>query len=265
MLFFALSAIAQKKEKIKGNKEVVEVFNNLEAFNEIIISDGLEVSLMQTNSNGFGLKTDSNLVDVLKFEVVDSVLNIYQSKRITSSKKLEISVTFDKIEKLTLRQGSKIEGQNKFLLDTFMLDVFDKSDFDLDINSTKMTMNINNSSKGKIQLKSYESVITLNDNAYLKGSISIEDLKMVINKKADINIEGNADQLNLITTGSTDIKAKDLKVTNASLNASNSSDIYLYVSKELNIYAKGKSYIYVYGTPHITVEGLNDKSQIIKK
>ena len=71
--------------------------------------------------------------------------------------------------------------------------------------------------------------------------------------------------MNLITTGSTDIKAKNLKTTNASLQASNSSDIYLYVSKELGIYAKGKSNIYVYGTPHITVDGLNDKSQIIKK
>lgn len=265
LTLFMLPVMAQKKEKIKGNKETVDVFENLEAFSEIEINDGFDVLLMQTSSNSYSLKTDSNLVDVIKFEVIDSVLKIYQTKRITSSKKLEISVTFDKIKKLTLRQGSKIEGQNKFLLDTLMLNVFDGSDFELDVNSKKTVININNNSKGKLQLKSYESIITLNDNAYLKGSLSIEDLKMIINKKADINIEGNADQLNLITTGSTDIKAKDLKVTNASLNASNSSDIYLYVSKELNIYAKGKSYIYVYGTPHITVEGLNDKSQIIKK
>ena len=63
MFLFMIPVMAQKKEKIKGNKDVVEVFNNLEAFNEIIISDGLGISLMQTSSNSVALKTDSNLVD----------------------------------------------------------------------------------------------------------------------------------------------------------------------------------------------------------
>ena len=126
-------------------------------------------------------------------------------------------------------------------------------------------MNLNGNTKGKLQMRSDEATMVLNDNAYLKGKLSVGNLALTVNKRADMKIEGDAEYLSLITTGSTDIKAKDLKVTNANLNASNTSDIYVYVSKELNIYAKGKSFIYVYGTPHIKVEGLNDKSQIIKK
>ena len=256
---------AQKKAKIKGSKVVVDVFENLDAFNEIEINDGLEVSLMQTNANGYSLKIDSNLVDVVKFKVMDSVLKIYQTHRITSSKKLELAVTFQNLNKMTLRNGAKIEGQNKFILDSLAMTVSDNSNFELDVETQVTNIIINGSSKGKIQLKSNEAKITLNDNAFLRGSLSIEDLNLTLNERSDINVEGDVINMNLITTGSTDIKAKNLKTTNASLQASNSSDIYLYVSKELGIYAKGKSNIYVYGTPHITVDGLNDKSQIIKK
>ncbi|WP_405575421.1 GIN domain-containing protein [Winogradskyella sp. Asnod2-B02-A] len=260
-----LPIAAQKKAKIKGSKIVVDVFENLEAFNEIEINDGLEVSLMQTNANGYSLKIDSNLVDVVKFKVMDSVLKIYQTHRITSSKKLELAVTFQNLNKMTLRNGAKIEGQNKFILDSLAMTVSDNSDFELDVETQVTNIIINGSSKGKIQLKSENSKITLNDNAFLRGSFSMNNLDLTLNARSDINIEGDVINMNLITTGSTDIKAKNLKTTNASLQASNSSDIYLYVSKELGIYAKGKSNIYVYGTPHITVDGLNDKSQIIKK
>jgi Putative auto-transporter adhesin, head GIN domain len=260
-----LPVAAQKKAKIKGSKVVVDVFENLDAFNEIEINDGLEVSLMQTNANGYSLKIDSNLVDVVKFKVMDSVLKIYQTHRITSSKKLELAVTFQNLNKMTLRNGAKIEGQNKFILDSLAMTVSDNSNFELDLETQVTNIIINGSSKGKIQLKSNEAKITLNDNAFLRGSLSIEDLNLTLNERSDINVEGDVINMNLITTGSTDIKAKNLKTTNASLQASNSSDIYLYVSKELGIYAKGKSNIYVYGTPHITVDGLNDKSQIIKK
>ena len=265
LMILSLTITAQKKPKIKGNKDVVEVFKNLDAFNQIEISDGLNVSLMQTTAEGYRLKADSNLIDVFKVEVVDSILKIYTTFKITSSKKQEIAITFKNLEKITLRNDAKVEGLNKFNLSEFMLDSYDGSDFELDVNSQKSIMNLNGRTNGKLQIKCDDAMMNLNDNSYLKGNLSIANLNLTLNKRADMKIEGDAENLNLITTGASDIKAKDLKVTYANLNASNTSDIYVYVTKEINIYAKGKSFIYIYGSPEIKVEGLNDKSQIIKK
>lgn len=264
-ILLSLNVTAQKKSKIKGNKDVIEVFENLEPFNEIEINDGLEVTLMQTEADGYRLMTDSNLTEIVRLEVVDSILKIYSTHKITSRKKLEIGITFRQLEKITLRNDAKIEGMNKFELTDLVLNSYEGSNFELDVNSKRLTMNLNGSTQGKIQITSENTTMILNDNAYLKSVMSIDSLNMTVNKRADMKIEGHANDMKLVTTGSTDIKAKELKVTNAHLIASNSSDIYVYVSKELNIYAKGKSYIYVYGTPHIKVDGLNDKSQIIKK
>ncbi|MBP0902323.1 GIN domain-containing protein [Mariniflexile gromovii] len=264
-VLLSLNGFAQKKQKIKGNKEVIEVYDNLNAFNEIEIADNLEVNIMQTTTEGYRLKTDSNLINTIKFEVVDSVLRIYTSSKITSSKSLEIYLTCKELNKITLKNDAELNGQNNLNANDLMVVCLDDSKFDLDVNSNKFALQLNSSSKGKLKLKSVETNMALNDNSYLKASLSIDDFDLNMSKKSDMDIQGNCNNLNLITSGSVDVKAKNMLVTNANINASNSSDIYVYASKYLSLYAKGKSYVYVYGNPEINVEGLNDKSQIIKK
>ncbi|MDO7173586.1 GIN domain-containing protein [Mariniflexile sp. AS56] len=264
-VLLSITSYAQKKQKIKGNREVIEVYNDLTAFNEVEIADDLEVNIMQTLSTGYRLKADSNLISTIKFEVVDSVLKIYTSSKITSSKSLEIYLTCRELNKITLKNDAELIGQNNINGTDLTLVCLDDSEFELDVNSSVFNLQLNSASKGKLNLKSVATNMSLNDNSYLKASLSIDDLDLTMSKKADMDIEGNCDNLNLITSGSTDVKAKKLLVTNAKINASNTSDIYVYASKYLSLYAKGRSYVYVYGNPEINVEGLNDKSQIIKK
>lgn len=265
LVLFSLTITAQKKEKIKGNKEVLEVYKNLESYSQLEITDGLKVFLMQTSAEGYRLKTDSNLVDVVIFEVIEGKLKISANKNITFSKKLEIYLTFSSLNKITLGQNSKVLGQNNLKLENIELLSFDESYFDLDIQSNDLMLQMNGNAKGELKLSNKNATMTLNDNANLKGSISTTNFNLTLNKRADMSIKGRSDNLNLITTGSSDIDAKKLKTTNAIVNASGSSKIRVNASKDLKISAKGKSDIYVYGDPEIKVEGLIDKSQIIKK
>ncbi|PQJ77264.1 head GIN domain-containing protein [Polaribacter glomeratus] len=265
LLLLSVTITAQKKQKIKGNKDVVEVYKDLDSYTELEVTDGLEVSLMQTNSEGYRLKTDSNLAEVIRFEVFNGKLKISTTSNIVSSKKLEIYVTFLSLNKVTIGQNAKIKGQNNLKLEDVELISLDGSDFDLDIKSNNLRLQMNGNAKGDLKLNSKETTMTLNDNANLKGSISTDNFNLALNKRSDMSIKGSSDNLNLVTTGSSDIDARKLKTTSAVINASDSSKIRVNASKDLNIYAKGKSDIYVYGNPEIKVEGLNDKSQIIKK
>ena len=264
-ILFSLKLSAQKKEKIKGNREVTETFKNLDNFSQIEISDDLEVFMTQSYSNGYRLKTDANLINVIKIEVVDSVLKVYTTSKIKSSKKLEIYLTFQEINKITLRKRSKLTGQNYMRLPNMQLSCYDNAEFELDIESSELRLEMNNGTNGKIKLKSSNTNITLNDNAFLKGTLTSETLDLSIYKRADMNVKGSCDNFNLVTTGSSDVKAKKLHATNVNINASNTSDIFVHATKQLNVFAKGRSYVYVYGNPEIKVDGLNDKSQIIKK
>ncbi|WP_417213161.1 head GIN domain-containing protein [Bizionia sp.] len=261
----AMTTSAQKKQKIKGDKNVVDIYKNLDPFSQIEVTDGLEVFIMQTSSNGYYVKTDANLVDIIKLDVIDGVLKIYTTHKIVSSKKMEIYVTFQDLERIHINQNAQVEGQNKFELLDFTLNCMENATFDLDINTTDFFVQMDDSSRGELQIKSTNAKAILNDKARLEGIISIDNMELTINKSAYAKLEGNVENLNLMASGSADLKGKDLKVTEAELNISNSSEVYLYVSKHLSIYARGKSILHIFGSPEISVKGLSDKSQILKK
>lgn len=263
LISFSMSA--QKKQKVKGNKEVVEIYENIEPFNKIEIMDGLEVALMQTTAEGYRLKADSNLLNVIKLNVVDSILRVYTTHKIVSSKTIEIDVTFLQLDKIVIHEDSKLLGKNHFNFNDMTISTMEDSSFELDIKTSLLLLQMNGKAKGKLNLNSETVSLKLNDKSNLKGAISAIQLDAVLSKNSDMIIEGDSDNVNLEIAGSSEANAKNLKATHATVNASNNSDIYIYASKNLSLYAKDKSNIYVYGNPEIKVEGLNDKSQIIKK
>ena len=265
LLLTSLMVFSQKKPKIDGNKVVTDVFKTLEDFHAIEIADNLEVNITQTTNNGYHLQTDENLVDVIKFDILNGVLKIYSTYNIKKSKELTIDLTFVDLDAITLTGNASVNSKNRLTFTDLMFTATDNSSYELDMQVETSTFNLGESSKGDIQFKGDSAIMILNDNAFLKGDIVVDQLDLTVNDRADMAITGDATDMKLTATGSSDIKAKKLRATYVDLNASNSSDIYVNAAKELKIYTKGKSYVYVYGNPEIKVDGLNGKSKIIKK
>lgn len=264
-LIIFTSCSAQKLTKIKGNREVTDIYKNLDEFDGIEVHGDIEVTLKRGEYNGYHLKTDENLVAVINIEVVKGVLQIKPTHRIQSSKKLELDITYTTLDEITLRDNVTLKSLNKIDLNELTFAAFDDSEYDLDINVVNGVFILNNNSKGDLKLKGGTQKMIFNENAYLKGDFTILELELEINKRADVNLKGDVVNLKLTATGTSDVKAEDLESESADIIASGKADIYVYASKTLRLYAQGKSFIYVYGNPDIQVEGLNDKSQIIKK
>ena len=64
---------AQRKPKIKGNKEVTTVREELPPFTAIELTDDLEIYLEKASSPGYTIIADDNLIDIFKFDVRDSL------------------------------------------------------------------------------------------------------------------------------------------------------------------------------------------------
>lgn len=259
------SCAAQKTPKIKGNREVTDIYKTLENFNGIDISGDVEVTLKRGEANGYHLKIDENLVGVLDINIVDGILKIAPSQIIQSSKKMELDITYTSLDQITLHDNVQLESLNKIDLDALVFTAFDSADYDLDLDITDGVFILNNNSKGDLKLKGGTQKMIFNENAYLKGDLYVDALEIEINKRADVRLSGDVADMKLTATGTSDVRAEDLKSEFANIIASGKADLYVYASKELQLYAQGKSFIYVYGNPNIKVEGLNDKSQIIKK
>ncbi len=266
LLSFSVFTFAQKKPKIKGNRIVTEITKDvLESFNIIEIDDALKVELNQSNENTYFLKTDENLIDIIQFNVKDSILKIYTTNKIVKSKKLKIVLNVKDLEYLILKNNALIKTKGKLSSDKLNISAYNSSYFDLDIKADDVNLSLYNNAGGKIKTKSKNTTIIMNDRTNLKGYIISNKTNVTLTKYAELKLDGDSDNAIFNTEDSSRLDAKKMKISSVSLNSSNKTDVYVYASKNLELYAKGKSKVYVYGNANMDVKGLADKSKIIKK
>lgn len=266
IIFFTLSITAQKKQKIKGNKEVSLLLNEIPySFNAVEINDNLEINLIQGSSSGYSLNADSNLHAVIQFVVIDSILKVFTTDQIVSSKKLEIDLTVKDLEHLIVKNDSKVKGEGRITSEKFYLSGYNGARIDLDISADDVTVTLQRDAGGKIKVKSENTTIIMNDRTDLKADVVADKVRVTLNNTADLDLSGDADYAAFNLKKSANLNARKMKVSSADLYTSNSSDVYVNATKNLEVYAQGKSNIYVYGNPEIQIKGLTDKSKIIKK
>jgi len=266
MALMSISMVSQKKTKIKGNKEVTQVLVEIpQEFNALEIDDALEVILIPGSKNAYSLNIDSNLVDILHFTVTDSILKVYTSNEITSSKKLEISLTVTELEHLILKNDAHVKGEGQFTSDRFYLSGYNSSRVEMDLQADDVTITMHRNAGGKIKVNSENTTIVMNDRTDLKAYVVADKVRVTLNNTANLDMDGDSDYAAFNLKKSANLNARKMKVSAADLYTSNNSDVYVYATKNLEVYAQGKSNVYVYGNPKVEVKGLTDKSKIIKK
>lgn len=260
------SCAAQKKPRIKGDKNVLEINNIIkEGFNKIVIDDGLEVKFIPSQTSFYRLETDANIAKGMNFKVVDSVLQIYSENRIVSSKKLNIEVSAGNIEAITLKNDASIESKRVLESRKMILTASGSSKFDLDIDSKSVGIVLSENAGGRLKIKSDSTYINMGDRTDLKGDLTAKKLSVSLVNNAELKLDGTSDFASFNVSAGSSLKLDELRVDSASLNASGKTDVYINIAKELDVYAKDKSTIYIYGEPKMNVLGLTDDAKIEKK
>ncbi len=262
----SLSLIAQKKQKIEGNKEVTQLIKEIpQNFNALEINDDLEINISQGSSNGYRLNADSNLHTVVQFIVTDSILKVFTTEKITSSRKLEIDITVKQLEHLIIKHDSKVKGEGQLSADKFYLSGYSGARFELDVNADDVTVVLHRNAGGKLNIDSENITIVMSDRTDMKASVIGDKVRVTLNNTADLDLVGDASYAAFNLKKSANLNARKMRVSTVDLYTSNTSDVYVNATKNLEVYAQGKSNVYVYGNPNVIIKGLTDKSKIIKK
>ena len=257
---------AQKKPKIKGNKDVTQVIGDIpEDFNALEIDDGLKVNISQGVENSYSLNIDSNLAQVIQFFVVDSILKVYTTNKIVSSKKLEITLSVKGLEHLILKNDAEVIGEGPFNSERFYVSGYNSSRMDLDIRAEDVTITLHRNAGGKISVTSENTTIVMSDRTDLKAYAVCDNIRVTVNNSADLDLDGDAEYAAFNLKESSTLNARKMRVSSVDLYTSNKSDVYVNATKTLEVYAKGSSNVYVYGNPKLEIKGFTDKSKIIKR
>ena len=268
LLGFPYNIQGQKKDKIKGNKEVISISKEIkEPFEKIEISDDITVELQRGFKNSYVLTTDQNLIEEVAVDVENEVLKIYTKSKITKSKKLNLIITLKSINSLIVNDNSFVKNSKNLEIDylSIVLNNSSKIDLDLDI-AEKIEIYLNDNAGGKLILNAEQILINMKNRSDLKAKLKkCKNLEISLENSAGIKLDGDVDKSLYNVKGSSNLDAKKLRTRSAFLHSKNRSDIFVNASKSIVIEAEGRSKIFVYGNPDIDLKGLTDKSRIIKK
>ena len=263
-----VSLNAQKKEKIKGNKEVLIKKFLIPSFSEIEIGEKFEIALEKsTDTTRIVIETDDNLFDVIHYSVEDDVLKFYTSMDIVKKKRLRITVFVpEKFHKIRLIEKGKVYTNEELSLENLQIESIEKGKAELFLN-IKNDLEIEASGKSDLELEvvtNYTSV-HLTGNASVKGKINTKDVGVAIDDHSVFEMEGNANRLNINTQAKSEYKSPKLQVEEVVLSATGKSKVEINVSGNIEMKLSGNSEIYLYGTPKINLKTFNDNAILYKK
>ncbi len=262
----SMASFSQKKEKIKGDKNVITVNKGFEnGFSAIEIADNLKVKLTNSLINGYTLTADSNLHDDIMFTVSAGILKIYTTSNIVSSKKLDITLSLNNLDYIYLKDDAEIKSEKTFDSNAITIDAQNSSKFDLELKSNQVSIKMNSGAKGKLKLRADELIIAMSDKAYLEADINVNANSTSLANNAKLKLDGNCDKASFSTIDSSELDAKRMKVSSAEVTATKGSEVHIDARKNLSIDARDKSKVFVYSEPKIDIKKFADKAEIIKK
>ncbi|OMP32800.1 GIN domain-containing protein [Mangrovimonas sp. DI 80] len=263
---FILTASGQSDDKIKGDRNVTIKQTYIDAFNKIIVAEDFSVEIIYNSKPSVEIETDDNLHEIILFEVKDSTLVFSSSKKITSSKKMHITVNYSHdLKYIEVKDDGEVRSLTSLELKNTSLKTSGSARAYLNINATNFEFSSHDKSKVKLNVSADSSKIILNDNSKTEALINSKYVKLDMYQRADANIEGASKSCLIRTDNSSSFEGKEFTVKTCNLVSDLSSYVAIGVEENVTIDAAGNSEIYLYHEPQITINKFTGTAKLQKK
>ena len=263
-LTLPMVVFSQRRPKIKGNRTVTSVRQELPVFSKIELRDNLEVRLKKSRSTGVEIIADDNLVDVLKFEVKDSTLVISSFYDIIAKKKLEITVDVMELKSILMTDG-KLLSDDLIASDNLYLGVYGRSELDIDVIGFSTQIEIENNGKVDLNLDIDSLDIIMKHKSDARIYTGSVNTAVTLLDTASLTLEGSGEYADLNLSGNSKIKADKMEAAEVNLQITSSGFARVNAFRSFVLNATGSSKTFLYGNPKITIETFLDTSQLLKK
>ena len=235
MLLFGCILYSQRTPKIKGNRNVIEVREALPPFNAIQLDSDLDINLQAASIGEYIIEADDNLIDILKFRVENETLVISSYYRVTSKKKLNITVNFSELYRIVANEGN-IVVKNRFSTAFLEVNTTGSGRVEIDVDADAMEITMNDNSKGNFKVDSDTLNIRLAEKSDLRLFGVMENTVLYMQRNAKADLEGFTNDFKLHLLDGSDLKAKRLEANTveATLEGSSSAEVLSTATVDLN-------------------------------
>lgn len=270
MLFILVANVtvsfAQKKDKIRGNKNVKFIQTPVENYHTLEIGEDMEIALVQGQMPMVEIETDENLHEVINFVSANGRLSVQTTRRITSSKMLKIRVYHTgSLVDLIVKEDAKVSSLGNTDLQKLHITASNSAELYLTLRAEDFKLTASQKSEAELNLTSGKSAFVLSDDAKVKALINARECTIDLYQDAEADIEGDVKQLSLRADNTTNFEGEKFTAVNASLIAEGRSECYINTSENLSVEASDGAKIYIHNTPKITLEKFQGNAILYKK
>ncbi|AUC80915.1 GIN domain-containing protein [Lacinutrix sp. Bg11-31] len=264
--FITLSGFSQSTEKIKGNRNVTTQTTEIDQFNRLVIGDNFKINIKQGKTPSIQVDTDDNLHEVIVFNVQEGSLSFKTNKKITSSKKMEITVIFkDSLNIIELKEDAELTGKSTIKAQNLILRTKESTKAFLTIEADTLKYIGAGKTKVELNVTAKSTTLDLSDNTSIEALINSEIIAIDMLQRASARLEGDANELIVNTDNSSTLKAEKLTVKTCHLITEGRADTHIEAASNFIIEASGTTETYIYGSPKIELKKFEDEAVLRKK
>lgn len=257
---------AQDDEKIKGDRNVTIKQTYIDPFNKIIVGEDFSVEIIYNSKPSVEIETDDNLHQYIEFGVANGVLTFKTTKRITSSKKMNIKVNYTEgLENIETLEDGEIRSLTSLELKNTTLKTSGSSKAYLNIKTGKFDFISSDKARSKLNVNATSSIIVLSDNTKVEALLNSKTTKMDLYQKATGNIEGTCEDFTLRTDLSASFNGKEFSSNTCNLISEGNSSATVRANTSIIAEISGNSEVYFYGAGNITLTKFLDSAKLQKK
>lgn len=214
-------------ETVHGNGNVQTEERTTGSFDRMKVSSGIDVYITQGDTESIKVTADENLLKYISTEIYNNTLTIETKAWIRNAKSKEVHLVYKNLRDIDISSAGDVEGTNRMKTDELDLDLSSAGDLTLDLEATRININI--SSAG------------------------------------DARLSGTVDELDADLSSAGDLNAYDLLARKARVSASSAGSAKISASEEVNLNASSAGDIYYQGDPKTTTINRSSAGSIIKK
>jgi hypothetical protein len=258
---------AQDDDKIKGDRNVTIKQTYIDPFSKIIVGEDFSVEIIYNSKASVEIETDENLHQYIEFGVNAGILTFKTTKRITSSKKMNIKVNYSEgFESIETKEDGEIRSLTSLELKNTTLNTSGSSKAYLNIKTAKFDYTSSDKAKSKLNVNATgPSIIILNDNCKVEALLNSKNVKVNMYQKSTANIEGLTEDFTLRTDLSSNFNGKEFTANNCNLIVEGNSSATVRVNGTLTLETSGGSEVYFYGPGKITLNKFSGSAKLQKK
>ena len=264
LLLSVLPAQAQRKPRIKGNRQVIEILENLPPFRHVRLADDLEVHLERGDSEGYRLEVDDNLVDVLRFDVADSTLVIASFYQITGSKKLDITVRYRELASVRAEAGSLV-SEEVIEGNTLAISTTEAARLQLRLRAPLVSLEMDGNSRGDLNAEADSLHIALSDHTDVNLYTVNQGMALEQGGHASLSLEGVSTEAAVGLSDNASLKAEGLVASRMKARLEGSAVARVRADSELELDAAGGTRTYLYGQPQVRITRFVDRAELHKE